>query len=670
MGTEMSFRSQIILLVSIPLVLMSLIVGTYNFISTRSFALSNARESMDLLARHMAAEIDLRFQQIDRIGNALSLNFTGAPFMDEDEIYSILEYVYNSNDAIYGGAVIYDEYKRFPETRLYAPYISRDKGGKFERSSISYDYTIPADPKNEWFTVPKQTNKSHWSMPYFDSGAGNTLMTTFSIPFKIQRDFGGVIGIDVGIEWLQNFIADIPGQMVNYGYCSIISADGVFIAADDSQLVIDKVNLFAPENIPSHPEARKAWEVFRQDLSKGEKGSIRLRSPEMDDNNWVLLTYTPITSTGWYILTVMIEPLFMAPIYRHILVQALILVISTVVVILIMLVSARRLVTPVRNAADFALSVRDGNYGKHMEVPEQKESGLLVRALNDMATTLSLRETEAKRNLEDMSEVFRQIKSTVDELNHLSEHVSESSHDLSAGSEEQSSVFDELASTTSLIFDKANTNVQIVESANALLREASDNARRGNTDMADMNGVVGDISDSAKKISAILKTIDDIAFQTNLLSLNAAIEAARAGWRGKGFNVVAEEVRRLAWHTTASASETGAMLGEATENARRGVEIGDKTSDTLVDIEKSLDKTVSYMRDVKQYSDDQLSALSQILEGLNQAREVAVRNAKQSVENTQSSERMRELAESLMRFLKTIEKDDDSQLPARRGMRK
>lgn len=213
----MSFRSQIILLVSIPLVLMSLVVGTYNFISTRSFALSNARESMDLLARHMAAEIYLRFQQIDRIGNALSINFTGAPFMDEDEIYSILEYVYGSNDAIYGGAVIYDEYKRFPESRLYAPYISRDKDGRFERSSISYDYTIPADPRNEWFTVPKQTHKSHWSMPYFDSGAGNTLMTTFSIPFKIQRDLGGVVGIDVGIEWLQNFIADIPGQMANYG---------------------------------------------------------------------------------------------------------------------------------------------------------------------------------------------------------------------------------------------------------------------------------------------------------------------------------------------------------------------------------------------------------------------------------------------------------------------
>ncbi len=662
----MSFRKQIILFVSIPLVLMSLVVGTYNFMSTRSFAFSNARESMDLLARHMAAEIDLRFQQIDRIGNALSINFTGAPFMDEDEIYSILEYVYNSSDAIYGGAVIYDEYKRFPETRLYAPYISRDKDGRFERSSISYDYTIAGDPKNEWFTVPRQTHKSHWSMPYFDDGAGNTLMTTFSIPFKIQRDFGGVIGIDVGIEWLQAFIADIPGQMADYGYCSIISADGVFIATEDNKLVVDKVNLFAPENIPSDPAARAVWGSFRQDLSKGEKGSIRLRSPKMDDNNWVLLTYTPMSTTGWYILTVMIEPLFMAPIYRHILVQAMILVASTIVVILIILVAVRRIVTPLRKASEFAQSVRDGNYGRRLEVPRQKESGQLVRSLNDMATTLSLREEEANRNFRDMAEVFRQIKSTVNELNHLSEHVSESSHDLSAGSEEQSSVFDELASTTSLIFDKASTNVQIVESANALLREASDNARRGNTDMADMNGVVADISDSARKISVILKTIDDIAFQTNLLSLNAAIEAARAGWRGKGFNVVAEEVRRLARHTTASASETGAMLGEATENARRGVEMGDKTSESLVDIEKSLDKTVSYMREVKQYSDEQLSALSQILEGLNQAREVAVMNAKRSVENTESSERMRNLAESLMRFLRTIEKDDDSRLPARR----
>ncbi len=621
---------------------------------------------MDLLARHMAAEIDLRFQQIDRIGNALSMHFTGAPYMGENDIYAALEYVYNSSDAIYGGAIIYDEYKRSEDIRLYAPYISRNKDGAFERSSISYDYTIPTDSKNEWFTSPKRTNKSNWSMPYFDDGAGNALLTTFSIPFTIQREFAGVIGIDVGIQWLQDFIADMPGEMAKYGYCSIISADGVFIAAEDIKLVSDKVNLFSPENIPSQPEAKAAWQAFQHDLSKGEKGSIRIRSPEMDDNNWVLLTYTPMNTTGWYVLTVMIEPLFMAPIYRHIWIQAVILFISTIIVIMIMLVFVRRIATPLKNATQFALSVRDGNYGTHMEIPQQKESGLLVRALNDMATTLSLRENEARRNLENMAEVFRQIKSTVDELNHLSEHVSESSHDLSAGSEEQSSVFDELASATSLIFDKASANVEIVESANSLLRESCDNARRGNTDMADMNGVVGDISESAKKVGAILKTIDDIAFQTNLLSLNAAIEAARAGWRGKGFNVVADEVRRLARHTAASASETGSMLGEATENARRGVEMGSKTSETLVDIEKSLNMTVDYMRDVKRYSDDQQSALSQILEGLNQAREVAVRNAKQSVENTQSSERMRTLAESLLQFLKTIEKGDDTQLPVRR----
>ncbi len=651
----MKLQNQILLLVCIPLAIMSAVVGWYTFSSTRRFALENAEASMDLLATHMAREIDMRFSQIAQIGNALATHVTTTNFQNADAVYAALEYAYNASDAIYGGSVIYDEYAFDKSRRLFAPYIMRDADNNFDRSLIQYDYTVQ-EKRTEWFTTPRDTGKSNWTLPYYDEGAGNTFLSTYSVPFHKNNRFAGVVGIDVSTSWLDTFLTRIPGAMAQYGYCVIVDRDGHYVASQNRNLVETRATLFDPKNIPASGDAVEAWRILRSDLAAGTGGTLRIQSPAMDSNEWILLSYRPMATTGWYVLTVMREKMFMTPIYRHAAIQLLILLFAATVFVVIAIASARRLARPIRAAASFALAVRDGELGVKMDEPDQYETGILVRALNDMALTLATREREAAENFDTLRRVFDQVATAADELADVSIQVSESSSRLSAVSEEQGTVVDNLAASAGTIHDKAKTNVSVVENAAYALREARSDALAGTSDMDLMNTVLEDINRSSEQITTILKTINDIAFQTNLLALNAAVEAARAGQHGRGFSVVAEEVRRLAQRSASSAEETGKKLEVSRENASRGTEMGSRTGAALDAIATALDRLTDLMEEVKTSSGDQLAALSEMVAGLSQVRTVALENADQASENARFSATLQKTAERLWDILQTYKK--------------
>ncbi|MCC8165907.1 MAG: methyl-accepting chemotaxis protein, partial [Planctomycetes bacterium] len=510
--------------------------------------------------------------------------------------------------------------------------------------------------RTEWFTTPRDTGRSNWTLPYFDEGAGNTFLSTYSVPFYKNNRFAGVVGIDVATGWLDSFIARVPGVLAQYGYCAIIDRDGHFVASQNRNLVESRATLFDPKNIPTSGEAVGAWRTLRSELAAGNPGALRIQSPAMDANEWILLSYRPLETTGWFVLTIMREKMFMAPIYRHAAIQLLILLVAAMVFVAVAIAAARRLSKPIRTAASFALAVRDGEFGVRMDEPNQYETGILVRALNDMALTLKTREREAAENFETLRRVFDQVATAADELADVSIQVSESSSRLSAVSEEQGTVVDNLAASAGTIHDKAKTNVTVVENAAHALQEARSDALAGTTDMALMNNVLGDINQSAEHITTIMKTIDGIAFQTNLLALNAAVEAARAGQHGRGFSVVAEEVRRLAQRSASSATETGKMLAVSTENATRGAEMGTRTGAALDAIATALDRLTDRMDEVKKSSGDQLAALSEMVAGLTQVRTVALENADQASENARFSATLQKTAERLWDILQTYKK--------------
>lgn len=153
-----------------------------------------------------------------------------------------------------------------------------------------------------------------------------------------------------------------------------------------------------------------------------------------------------------------------------------------------------------------------------------------------------------------------------------------------------------ISSSIDEIADKTKDNAKRASEANMLSTTAQEKAQKGNDSMRQLQESMDEINQASGNISKIIKVIDDIAFQTNILSLNAAVEAARAGQHGKGFAVVAEEVRSLAARSAEAAKETTVLIEGSVKKTEGGTAIADETAIALEEIVVEITKAAQLVQ--------------------------------------------------------------------------
>jgi len=188
----------------------------------------------------------------------------------------------------------------------------------------------------------------------------------------------------------------------------------------------------------------------------------------------------------------------------------------------------------------------------------------------------------------------RSISSSVEELMSTAQHVHSAANQLSASSQTMSS--DALTSATSIeetvshiekLKNMVNENSAKAQEANKIAHENSVTARKGEGDIKALLTSMNDIIESSKQVEEITRVIDEIAFQTNLLSLNAAVEAARAGEHGKGFSVVADAVRSLAQRSAVAAKDIDSLVKSTLQKTQQGSLVASNGEKALQDILES-----------------------------------------------------------------------------------
>ena len=155
------------------------------------------------------------------------------------------------------------------------------------------------------------------------------------------------------------------------------------------------------------------------------------------------------------------------------------------------------------------------------------------------------------------------------------------------------------------------------------------------------------IDDTSKKIGNIISEIEDIASQTNLLSLNASIEAARAGEAGKGFAVVADQIRQLAEQTTKSAVDTRELIEGALQEIEEGNKAADRAAESIGNVVDGIQMIAESSKHVSEVSREQANAMDQADQGVAQISEVVQSNSAVAEESSATSEELSAEATSL-----------------------
>ena len=240
----------------------------------------------------------------------------------------------------------------------------------------------------------------------------------------------------------------------------------------------------------------------------------------------------------------------------------------------------------------------------------------------------------------DLSGTMAEIQQSAVQVNSGAEQVSSGAQGLSQGATEQASSIEELSATMNDISAKIKETAETTREASRLSNMAGQSVMVSNEKMREMSLAMEEITEKSQEISKIIKTIDDIAFQTNILSLNAAIEAARAGAAGKGFAVVADEVGNLAQKSAKAAQNTSSLIEETIEAVNKGVRISEETAESLTEVVTRAGKINDLIDIASSSSEEQARGVSQLSVGIDQISSVVQSNTATAEESAAASEEL------------------------------
>ena len=242
--------------------------------------------------------------------------------------------------------------------------------------------------------------------------------------------------------------------------------------------------------------------------------------------------------------------------------------------------------------------------------------------------------TETEAMSEQQRHVVEQIADISSAVNSSAEKMLDIARDINTAADRQQSSIELVSGDIAAITEETRNALCEAEKAAEAASRSTKLLNENNAEMQNMLSAYAEIEESASQIRNIVETIEDIAFQTNILALNASIEAARAGTAGKGFAVVADEVRNLANKSQLAVSNTAALIDTSLDAVRRGKEIADNVADRMTAVISTAEESASHARVISEMTEKQNTSAAAVKERIEQISAVVAQTTETSEHST------------------------------------
>lgn len=587
-----------------------------------------------------------------------------------DEAYNIENYLISTassavsnNGDIVGAGAYFEPYSFSANAENYSIYVDYSTG-KVEIKDRG-DYSTYSQGPIYQQTV--NAGQTIFSNPYTDSVTG-VLMITVSKPIIFEGKTQGIVFVDISISRFDEI--NVKNDRYPTLCYSIIADDGtIAYYSEHSDLVGSKF-------VSTFKSSKDNEKVIEQIDSNND---FYIKCKDSDNKN-VYRFFYPITAGNgtWAVASTLDAKDVNETTTKTTLLMIIIAIIALIFIVVVIIIILKKMLSPINNIVEAAKEISHGNLDINIQVNSDNEIGLLAATFSDTIAYLKRMIGEisnilgsiAHNNLdvsitEEYLGNFGRIKSSLDNiisnLNNVMSNIGESSNHVSESAKQVATGAQMLASGTN---EQAGSIERLTEAINRIseqIRDSADNAAKASTQasttgsaieesnnkMNQLIAAISKISDFSLEISKIANLIEDIASQTNMLSLNAEIEAARAGEAGKGFSVVANEVRDLANKSSEAAQSATKLINNSIKAVENGTKIAYETATALDLVVNDVKETVDTIERISSAANIQATSVVEITQSMEAVSGVVQTNSATAQQSAAASEQLAGLSQNL-----------------------